>query len=258
MPAMATLNPPSTQTSEKPSSGESPGDEMTLLEHLSELRSRLVKASLALLLTTAISFIFADRLVEILSIPIGGRQALEAIDVTENMGVFMRVSLISGMVLAMPVIVYQLIRFIVPGLTREERRYLWFVVPSASILFLLGVAFAYFVMLPVAVPFLIGFLNIPTRPRPSTYFGFVSRLMFWIGASFETPLILAFLARLGIITPQFLSQNRKYAIVVIAVIAAAITPTVDPVNMLLVMAPLMVLYELGVFLSRLSYRKRQR
>lgn len=254
---MATLNPPSTQTSEQSSQDEELGAEMTLLDHLGELRSRLVKASIALLITTAISFIFADRLVEILSIPIGGRQALEAIDVTENMGVFMRVSLISGMVLAMPVIVYQLIRFIVPGLTREERRYLWLVVPSASLLFLLGVAFAYFVMLPVAVPFLIGFLNIPTRPRPSTYFGFVSRLMFWIGASFETPLILAFLARLGIITPQFLKQNRKYAIVVIALIAAAITPTVDPVNMLLVMAPLMVLYELGVFLSRLSYRKRQ-
>jgi sec-independent protein translocase protein TatC len=254
---MATLNPPSTQTSEPPSQDEELGTEMTLLGHLGELRSRLVKASIALLITTAISFIFADRLVEILSIPIGGRQALEAIDVTENMGVFMRVSLISGMVLAMPVIVYQLIRFIVPGLTRDERRYLWLVVPSASLLFLLGVAFAYFVMLPVAVPFLIGFLNIPTRPRPSTYFGFVSRLMFWIGASFETPLILAFLARLGIITPQFLKQNRKYAIVIIALIAAAITPTVDPVNMLLVMAPLMVLYELGVFLSRLSYRKRQ-
>ncbi|MEJ2560620.1 MAG: twin-arginine translocase subunit TatC [Anaerolineae bacterium] len=254
---MATLNPPSTQTSEQPSQDEELGTEMTLLEHLGELRSRLVRASIALLITTAISFIFADRLVEILSIPIGGRQALEAIDVTENMGVFMRVSLISGMVLAMPVIVYQFIRFIVPGLTREERRYLWFVVPSASLLFLLGVAFAYFVMLPVAVPFLIGFLNIPTRPRPSTYFGFISRLMFWIGASFETPLILAFLARLGIITPQFLKQNRKYAIVIIALIAAAITPTVDPVNMLLVMAPLLILYEFGVFLSRLSYRKRQ-
>jgi sec-independent protein translocase protein TatC len=257
MPAMATLNPPSTQTSEQSSQDEELGTEMTLLEHLGELRSRLVKASLALLFTTALSFIFAHRLVEILAIPIGGLQALEAIDVTENMGVFMRVSLISGMVLAMPVIVYQLIRFIVPGLTREERRYLWFVVPSASILFLLGVSFAYFVMLPVAVPFLINFLSIPTRPRPSTYFGFISRLMFWIGASFETPLILAFLARLGIITPQFLKQNRKYAVVIIALIAAAITPTVDPVNMLLVMAPLMILYELGVFLSRLSYRKRQ-
>jgi sec-independent protein translocase protein TatC len=229
---------------------------MTLMEHLTEMRNRLIKACLALLLTTAVSFIFADRLVEILTIPIGGRQALEAIDVTENIGVFMRVSLISGLVLAMPVIVYQLIRFIVPGLTRDERRYLWIVVPSASLLFLIGVAFAYFVMLRAAVPFLIGFLNIPTRPRPQSYFGFVGRLTFWIGISFETPLILAFLARLGIITPQALRQNRKYAIVAIAIIAAAITPTVDPINMMLVMLPLLLLYELGVFLSRLTYRPR--
>jgi sec-independent protein translocase protein TatC len=232
--------------------------QMTLLEHLVELRGRLVKASIAILITTAISFIFADQLVDILTIPIGGREALESIDVTENIGVFMRVSLISGLVLAMPVIVYQLIRFIVPGLTREERRYLWIIVPSASLLFLVGVAFAYFVMLRAAVPFLISFLDIPTSPRPQSYFGFIGRLMFWIGVSFETPLILAFLARLGIITPQSLSKNRKYAIVLIAAIAAAITPTVDPMNMLLVMAPLLLLYELGVLLSRLTYRPRQR
>ena len=129
---------------------------------------------------------------------------------------------------------------------------------SASFLFLVGVAFAYFVMLRAAVPFLISFLDIPTSPRPQSYFGFIGRLMFWIGASFETPLILAFLARLGIITPQSLSKNRKYAIVLIAAIAAAITPTVDPMNMLLVMAPLLLLYELGVLLSRLTYRPRQR
>jgi len=231
---------------------------LTLLEHLAELRNRLVKASIALLIATAISFIFADRLVDILTIPIGGREALESIDVTENIGVFMRVSLISGLVLAMPVIVYQSIRFIVPGLTREERRSLWIIVPSASILFLTGVTFAYFVMLRAAVPFLIGFLDIPTMPRPKSYFGFVARLTFWIGVSFETPLILAFLARLGIVTPQFLNQNRRYAIVLIAVIAAAITPTIDPVNMLLVMVPLVLLYELGVLLSRLTYRQRQR
>lgn len=254
---MAILDQSSTP-SPRPSQEEDLADQMTLLEHLGELRNRLIKASLALLVTTAISFIFADRLVEILAVPIGGRQALEAIDVTENIGVFMRVSLISGFVLAMPVIVYQLISFIVPGLTREERRYLWFIVPSASILFLIGVAFAYFVMLRAAVPFLIGFLDIPTRPRPSSYFGFVARLTFWIGASFETPLILAFLARLGIITPQILKQNRKYAIVAIALIAAAITPTVDPINMLLVMLPLMILYELGILLSRFTYRQRQR
>jgi sec-independent protein translocase protein TatC len=226
------------------------------MEHLIELRSRLVKASLALLVATAISFLFADRLVDILTIPIGGRQALEAIDVTENLGVFMRVSLISGLVLAMPVLVYQFLSFIVPGLTREERRYMWIVVPAASLLFVGGVAFAYFVMLRAAVPFLVSFLNIPTVPRPSSYFGFVARLMFWIGVSFETPLILAFLARLGVITPQFLRKNRKYAIVLIALISAAITPTVDPINMLLVMGPLFLLYELGVLLSRLTYRQR--
>ena len=230
---------------------------MTLMEHLNELRSRLVKASVAVLIATAFSFIFAQQLVEFLAIPLGGLDKMQAIDVTENVGVFMRVSLIGGIVLAMPVVVYQSIRFIVPGLTREERRYLWFIVPAASILFVLGVAFAYFVMLPTAVPFLIGFLNIPTKPRPRTYFGFVSQLMFWIGVSFQTPLILAFLARLGIITPQFLRKNRRYAIVFIAVLAAAITPTVDPINMMLVMAPLIVLYELGIILSRFTYRQRQ-
>jgi sec-independent protein translocase protein TatC len=253
---MATTDPPTTYTSPQ-SEEQELGDEMTLMEHLLELRNRLMWASIALLVTTAISFIFSDKLIDILSIPIGGRQMLEAIDVTENIGVFMRVSLISGVVLAMPVIIYQLLRFIVPGLTREERRYLWIVVPSASLLFLTGVLFAYFVMLRAAVPFLIGFLNIPTVPRPSSYFGFVARLMFWIGASFETPLLLAFLARVGIVTPDSLKKNRKYAVVVIALIAAAITPTVDPVNMLLVMVPLLLLYELGVVLSRITYRQRQ-
>ncbi len=233
------------------------GGQMTLLEHLSELRSRLVKASIAVLVTTAISFLFSQQLVAFLAIPLGGLDKMQAIDVTENIGVFMRVSLIGGMVLAMPVIVYQTIRFIVPGLTREERRYLWVIVPLASLLFLLGVSFSYFVMLPAAVPFLIGFLDIPTRPRPQTYFGFVSQLMFWIGVSFEMPLILAFLSRLGIITPQLLSKYRRYAIVFIAVLAAAITPTVDPVNMMLVMAPLVILYEFGIILSRFTYRQRQ-
>ena len=229
---------------------------MALMEHLTELRDRLVKASIAVLIATAISFIFVNRLVDILTVPVGGREMLQSIEMTENIGIFMRVSLISGLVIAMPVIVYQFIRFIVPGLTREERRYLWIIVPSASLLFLLGVAFAYFVMLRAAVPFLLSFLDIPVAPRPKSYFGFAARLMFWIGVSFQTPLILAFLARLGVITPETLKKNRKYAVVGIALIAAAITPTVDPMNMLLVMVPLFLLYELGVFLARLTYRPR--
>jgi sec-independent protein translocase protein TatC len=253
---MPTPDTPSLQDTQ-PHPNQGPGNEMSLMEHLTELRDRLIRASLALLIATAFSFIFANRLVGFLTIPLGGREMLQSIEVTENVGIFMRVSLISGFVLAMPVIVYQFIRFIVPGLTKEERRYLWIIVPSASLLFLLGVAFAYFVMLRAALPFLLSFLSIPTAPRPKSYFGFVARLTFWIGISFQTPLILAFLARLGVITPEALKKNRKYAIVAVALIAAAITPTVDPVNMLLVMVPLFLLYELGVLLSRLTYRPRQ-
>jgi sec-independent protein translocase protein TatC len=236
---------------------EETGGQMTLLEHLEELRSRLVKVAIAIGITTAIGFIFAQQFVDFLAVPIGGLDKLQAIDVTENISVFMQVSLIGGLVLAMPVIVYQLIRFIVPGLTQDEKRYLWIVVPTASLLFVAGVAFAFFVMLPNAVPFLTSFLNIPTKPRPETYFGFITKLMFWIGVSFQTPLILAFLARLGIISPQLLTKYRRHAIVFMAVLAAVITPTVDPVNMMLVMAPLVVLYEFGVILSRITYRKRQ-
>jgi sec-independent protein translocase protein TatC len=253
---MSTPDTPSLPDTQTLQPEESPGDEMALMEHLVELRDRLVKASIAVLIATAISFIFVNRLIDILTVPVGGREMLQSIEMTENIGIFMRVSLISGLVLAMPVIVYQFIRFLVPGLTREERRYLWVIVPSASLLFLLGVAFAYFVMLRAAVPFLLSFLDIPVAPRPKSYFGFAARLMFWIGVSFQTPLILAFLARLGVITPETLKKNRKFAVVGIALIAAAITPTVDPMNMLLVMAPLFLLYELGVFLARLTYRPR--
>jgi sec-independent protein translocase protein TatC len=237
--------------------GEEPGQRMTLLDHLKELRDRMIRIALALVVATAIGFIFSDYLIDVLSVPIGGRMALEAIDVTENMGVFMRVSLLAGVTIAMPIVLYQVLAFIVPGLTRNERRMLWYVIPGATALFVAGVAFTYFLMLPVAVPFLVNFLNIPTKPRPSTYFGFVTRMMLFLGGAFEMPLIIAFLARVGIITPQLLSKYRRYAIVVIAVAAAVITPTVDPVNMGLVMLPLLFLYELGVFLSRIMYRQRQ-
>jgi sec-independent protein translocase protein TatC len=238
--------------------GDDLGPKMTLMEHLIELRGRMIKMALALVVTTALSFIFADYVIDILTAPLGGRSVLEAIDVTENIGVFMRVSLVCGVVLAMPVLVYQVLGFIVPGLTRAERRYLWIVVPGASFLFLVGVLFCYFVMLPVAVPFLMSFLNIPTKPRPSTYVGFVTNLMFWIGLAFETPMILYFLSWVGLISPQFLVKQRKYAIVLDAVIAAAITPTTDPINMTLVMAPLVILYEVGVLLSRVAYRQRHK
>lgn len=231
--------------------------QMSLMGHLDEFRKRLVVVSVAVLVATLTTFIFAQQLVEILAQPIGGINNLQSIDVTENISVFMKVALLGGMVLSMPVIIYQVIAFIVPGLTKSEKKSLFIVLPSAMFLFLGGVAFAYFVMLPKAVPFLLNFLNIPTAPRPQTYFSFVTRLIFWIGVSFELPLIMAFLSRLGILSPKFLLVNARYAVIIIAILAALITPTPDPLNMGLVMSPLLVLYGVGIVLAKFTYRPRE-
>jgi len=231
--------------------------QMTLLEHLDEFRRRLIIVAVTVLVTTLLSFIFAKQLVDLLAYPVGGIDMLQSIDVTENISVFMKVSLMSGMVLSMPVILYQLIAFIVPGLTREEKQGLFIALPAALGLFLGGMAFAYFIMLPQAVPFLINFLDIPTAPRPKSYFNFVTRLVFWIGVSFELPLVIALLARLGVITPEFLVKNIRYAIIIIAILAALITPTIDPLNMGLVMAPLIILYAVGIVLAKMMYRPRE-
>ena len=123
------------------------------------------------------------------------------------------------------------------------------VVPLAGVLFATGVAFTWFVMLPSAVPFLTSFLGITTHVRPENYFDFVTRLMFWIGLCFELPLVLMFLAKLKIVTTRQLASGWRYAVVAIAIVAAAVTPTVDPVNMGLVMAPLMALYLLSLLLT---------
>jgi sec-independent protein translocase protein TatC len=143
---------------------------------------------------------------------------------------------------------------VAPGLTKQEKRYLYWLVPGATLCFLLGVAFAYFVMLPSAIPFLQGFLSdlITQQWAIGEYLSFVTALLFWVGVSFELPLFVFFLAKLGVINAKMLRSNRKYAFLIIAVVAAIITPTVDPVNMMLVMAPLIILYEVGVILASMA------
>ena len=246
--------------------------QMTLLEHLEEFRKRLVVASAAVLIATLFSLIFAKQLVVLLTYPlqetvvdadgnvikvIPGIEKLESVDVTENIGIFMRVSLLGGLILAMPVIVYEIIAFAVPGLTEGEKKVLFIAIPISTLLFLTGVAFAYFIMLPRALPFLLNFLDIPTAPRPQSYFSFVNRIIFWVGVSFELPLLMGVLARLGVLTPAFLIKNARYAVVIIAILAALITPTPDPLNMGLVMSPLIILYGTGIVLAKLLYRPRE-
>jgi|SRR3990170_6705450 len=227
---------------------------MPLLQHLNELRQRLFKAFFALVISTGVSFVFAGQLIDFLATPIGGRVALVSIEVTENIAIYMRVSLLSGMVLGMPIVLYQILRFVLPGLQGRERIWLLLGVPFASLLFASGVAFTWFVMIPTAVPFLIHFLDISTQVRPINYFEFITKLMFWIGLSFEMPLVVMILAKLKFVTAKQLAGGWRYALVLIAIVASAITPTIDPVNMGLVMLPLVGLYVISVILAALAGR----
>ncbi len=231
---------------------------MTIFEHLDELRSRIIKAFLALIVATLFSLVFTKPFLAFLISPMGDRQPI-ALKPTETIIVYFKVALVLGAALAMPVIIYQIIRFLVPGLTKTERRYLYIVIPFATLLFVTGVAFSIFITLPFSIRYLQGFLSDIIQPTYSIeyYISFVTAMLFWTGVIFETPLIVAFLARLGVITPHMLTSNRKYALVVIAVIAAVITPTPDPFNMMLVMAPLVILYEVGILLARVTYQARQ-
>ena len=227
-----------------------------LLQHLNELRQRVFKAFAAVIITTALSFTFAQVLIDYLATPLGGREALVSIEITENMTIFMKVALLGGIVLGMPVIVYQVMRFLLPGLKNKEKLWLLLGVPLATLLFIAGVAFTWFVMIPSAIPFLVNFLDIRTQVRPLNYFQFITSLMFWIGLCFEMPLVVMFLAKLKFVTAKQLANGWRYAIVGMAVVASAITPTVDPVNMGLVMLPLMALYAISIILAAVAGRSQ--
>lgn len=241
---------------------------MTLLEHLIDLKDHLVRIALALVICSAGSFFFANRIFDWILLPLS--RAVEEYnaqynatseiintDPTMMVGLFMKISLFSGAIIAMPYIVYQILHYVLPGLTRAERRALMAIIPSATLLFVAGAAFAYFLMAPAAVPFLLGFAwtlrfgsgVVEQKWEVSKYLPFLLNLIFWVGVSFETPLIMAFLARLGVVTHKQFSSVWRFAVIGIAILAALITPTPDPFNMGIVMAPLLILYFFGIFLA---------
>jgi len=222
---------------------------MTVLEHLEDLRIRILKILISIAVMTAVSFYYSGWLVNFLAAPLGGREQLVSIDVTENIGVFMRVSLLGGVALGFPFLLYQVVAFISPGLEKQERRWLYFLIPTATLLFFLGVGFAWFIMVPAALQFLLNFLGILTTPRSSTYFSFVTSFLFWVGISFEMPLVLFFLAKLKVVTAGQLLRGWRFAIMGVATLAAIVTPTIDPVNMMIVAVPLFALYLIGIVLA---------
>lgn len=229
-----------------------------IIEHIRELRDRLIRAALALFIGVVVGMIFAKRFLEVLIAPLQGTSELQLLRPTENIIIFFKAALILGAIVAAPVIVYQLVAFIVPGLTKSEKRMLYFSMPLALLLFATGVAFCAFVVLPFTLRYLQTFLTDLFKAEYSVgyYMSFVANFVLWVGVAFETPLVIALLARLGVVTPQQLVRTWRYAIIIIAVLAAIITPTPDPFTMGVVMLPLFGLYLLGLLMARFTYRPR--
>jgi sec-independent protein translocase protein TatC len=230
------------------------GARMSFWEHLDELRQRLFKAVLALVLGTVVGVLIATPVLEFLQKPYG--KPFTVLGPTSGVVAYFRIALLVGSIIAIPVITYQLLAFILPGLTSKEKRFLILSIPPITVLFLIGVVFAWFILIPPALGFLEGFQPTLFKPEwtPDLYLGFITSLLFWMGVAFETPLVFFVLSILGMVTARPLITNWRIAVVGAAVVAAIITPTIDPVNMLLVMGPLMALYVLSILLVSIGSR----
>ena len=229
----------------------------SVLGHLKEFRKRLIRSAIAVLVTAGVSFIFAKDIFNILTMPAGDVELIY-IEMTEMLGTYMKVSLVSGIIVAMPFLVYQLLMFVSPALTPKEKKSVYLITPWIALMFAAGVVFGYKFLVPPAVNFLTTFgADIATpQIKIGNYISIVTRLLIAIGFVFELPVITTFLARLGVITSKWLADKRKPAIIIAFVAAAIITPTWDPLNQILVALPLIVLYELSVWLAKLVAKKK--
>ena len=238
--------------------------QISLRQHIEELRRRVLIAAIATLATTAVAFVFHKQIIDALLIPAQDLSASEGtearlvfIEVTEVLAVTVKVSLITGLVAAFPIILYQIIMFVAPGLTQRERRYLFTFMPGVVLAFAAGVAFGYFVLIPPAINFLLDWGSDIATPmiRIGNYVNVVLMMLFWLGIVFETPVVMFILAKLRVVTPRGFARWRRHWVVVAFIIGALITPTFDPINQSLVAGPMIVLYELGIWLAKLAHRR---
>lgn len=243
---------------------EEPGEKLlTLFEHLQELRRRVTISALTVVLGLAISAYFGEDIIDLLKEPAEKRVdnfQPQFIEPFELFVTYFRVALLGGLIFAMPMIVYQALGFVAPGLKPGERRWLYGTVVGATALFLAGVAFAYFIALPPALDFLLNFGNgdlAQPNIRIGSYIDFVTRLLFWTGVSFQTPIVVMFLARIGLVRAGQLVRWWRLAVVGAFVIAAIVTPTIDPVTQSLVAGPIIVLYFVGIVLALFVQPKRE-
>ena len=232
----------------------------SLIEHIENLRMHLLRSVLALIVGVTIAAFFTRQISIFLIAPSNGLVPLTAIEVTETISVFMRIALLAGITITIPYIAFELWLFAAPGLTSREKKYSLLGIPLTTLFFVGGLWFCYDYLLPTAIPAMdqisryMGFTN---QWRPQSYFAFVTGLMFWMGVAFEFPLVIYVLTSVGFVQPQKLREQWRIAVIIISIFAAAITPTVDPVNMGLVMLPMIFLYFVSIGLSYIAYAGRR-
>jgi sec-independent protein translocase protein TatC len=259
------LTPPAGNT--EAAADKDPGGRMSFFDHLVELRKRLIHAAIAIVLGTGVGLLLSKHFITFIVQPM--HMALRSAGLEDNLyytspagyvSLVINLGLYLGIAIAMPYVLYQVWLFVAPGLFKHERNAVAGFIISSMFLFLCGVAFAYFIMLPTTLKFLIGFANEgPIKPLISIneYFDLTLMILLGLGVVFELPVLIFILSLFGIVTPKFLLKNFRYAMVIITVAAAIITPTPDATTMLVFMAPMILLYFLGVLVSYVVLRRKQ-
>ncbi len=223
---------------------------LTLIEHLDELRKRIIICLIATVASSSICYLKSKELLELIIRPLPNAVFISPVEVFV---VYIKVSLFCGLVLACPIILFQVWKFVAIALTKSERKYLAYIVPSSVILFLVGGMFAYFIIIPFSVKFLLGLASehVVAMISVNRFINFVGILTLATGAIFELPLVILFLSSIGLVTPKKLRSNYKFVIVLVFIIAAMITPTPDVFTQLLVALPMLLLYEVSIWLSHI-------
>lgn len=254
------MSEPEPVASPKTPEADEPG-KMSFFEHLTELRTRIIWSLIPAAVGLGVALYFTDRIMLFLQRPLANLKTPPVfLTPTEYFWTYMKVAMITGVFIAMPVILWNVWAFVAPGLHKHERRYAVPFVVVGSLLFILGGVFALLVVIPFAVQFLLNFgLEKGAQPMISiaAYIDFIVKFTLAFGVVFELPVVITLLSMLGIVTPQFLSKNRKYAVLINFIIAAVLTPTPDVVNQTLMAGPLCILYELGIISARIFGKKKK-
>lgn len=247
------------EKTENTSETENTDTEMGFFGHLEELRKRIIFAVLWLVAGCIVSGTFINQLLEVILLKpaVAANLNLQNLKPFGQPFLYFKIILIAGLIVAFPFILYQLWRFIAPGLYPKERKWAGSITTLTTLCFLTGVAFAYFVMIPTMLNFAatFGTDKIKNMIDINEYFGFISMMVLASGIIFEMPMVSYILSRVGIVTPTLLRKYRRHAIIVLLILAAVLTPTPDPINQAIFAAPLLILYEISIIVAKFGVKK---